>query len=163
MGWSEVEGNAEVPFSKVELRPWATIEGVVMHGEKPAAGQAVDLDPIVMADPRNRNYISSRAYFRYQATTNEKGQFKFERVVDGRFTLGAPRGNHASNLSVLPGEKVSGIGLGGVGRPVVGKMILPANLKVPGMWPPEARLELVRPEFIPPKNWESLKEEERQR
>jgi thiol-disulfide isomerase/thioredoxin len=31
------------------------------------------------------------------------------------------------------------------------------------MLPPEARLELVHPEFIPPKNWDSLGQEERQR
>jgi len=69
-GYATVAGLTN---SAVTLTPWGTIHGVAKTGTKPAARQALRLEYV--------NRVTPDAY--HNAETDEKGSFRFERVMAG--------------------------------------------------------------------------------
>lgn len=117
------------------LQPWATVEGKVMKGSKPAANLVVGLQnqqgPYHPGEPR--------VWFQYTATTGEEGKFKFDDVPPVGVMVGQMIRNenmttysHLIPVDAHAGQTVN-IQMGGTGRPVVGKFAVPANFK-PGQW-----------------------------
>ncbi len=111
----------------LNLDPWARIEGVLRIGARPAAGECV----VAGLRTWSAGNVSNRA------RTDGSGGFVMDRVAPGRITVyrrvtTADRGwmpSHALSLDVKPGETVR-LQLGGTGRPVVGRLAIPAGVKL---------------------------------
>jgi thiol-disulfide isomerase/thioredoxin len=130
-----------------------------MRGDRPWAGQRVTMMPILYRSEDGQG-ISVRAYFNYDAVTDADGRFSFDRVVNEEVEISRDGGDHQMRLKLAPGERRTDLRLGGEGRPVVAKVGVPAELKREDARPLEAHLTRVRPVFIRPGNWDSLKKEE---
>ncbi|HEX4795492.1 MAG TPA: carboxypeptidase regulatory-like domain-containing protein [Humisphaera sp.] len=166
-GWLEWVRNGQGAGEPIRLHEWATVEGTILIGSKPAVGKTVSMRPQIIGRlPEDRAVYPARTFFRYESTTDDQGHFSFDRVLDGPSELsvqyGDDRGNSNSRtegltrrINVQPGDHLT-LRLGGTGRPVIGKVTLPDNLKGVGPMPKVGRLALVRPTFIPPLNFEEL-------
>jgi Carboxypeptidase regulatory-like domain len=107
------------------LVPWGRIEGILRIGANPAPGQKVSA---YLQDRRFPGWVSC------DSQSDRDGRFIFERVAPGRLTIYRPvrqaEGQTLSNLThidVAPGQTVR-LQLGGTGRPVVGRLALPAGV-----------------------------------
>jgi len=130
-------GSAETSKSdtKVTLKSWGQVEGTVYIGSKPATQAMVALHRSEPYDPN-----SPRCYMGYTATSDQNGKFRFNRVFPGDWTAtrGVRHGNmtsftNGSRVTVKPGE-TSQVKIGGIGRPVVGRLVLPKDEKVEVNW-----------------------------
>ncbi len=137
-GSAEVDRNAIEKSSDVTLIPWGRIEGRVMVGSRPGAGQLLD----VMSQGQTRFDLSApRIFYQVNATTDDDGRFVADRVSPGTWSI-SRRTSTGSNswmsqmLSTV--EVVSGkttmANVGGMGRPVVGKVALPPELAGRSDW-----------------------------
>ncbi|MGD0542326.1 MAG: hypothetical protein ABSB33_12495, partial [Tepidisphaeraceae bacterium] len=135
-GFAEVDQNAVAKSTDVTLAPWGRIEGRMMVGSKPAVGQDVDL-----SSSREQVPGKPRIFHELSTNTDEDGRFSFDRVSSGEWTL-FRRDNVTANSwnnSVLQTVDVSAgqtltVNVGGTGRPVVGKVILPPELAGRSDW-----------------------------
>ncbi|MHC4533488.1 MAG: carboxypeptidase regulatory-like domain-containing protein, partial [Planctomycetota bacterium] len=75
MGYAEVTQKEIARSSQIQLRPWARIEGKLLQDGKPVAGYRIRLSPVRVGNSNALHFFS-----RYSATTNEKGEFIFDRV-----------------------------------------------------------------------------------
>jgi hypothetical protein len=136
-GFAEgTEGElAVLPGHALRLREWGRVDGALRVGAGPGADQEVHLEPKRPGDGRDgRAHVS----FSYQARTDDQGRFVFERVVSGPASVS--RAIHSSPqrtwfgpwlpVEVKPGETARVV-IGGQGRPVVGRVVLPPGLKTP--------------------------------
>jgi len=116
------------------LRPWAHIAGTVKFGTKPAAhlelhAQLDDVD--WPADTGEPNVDLGSETF----TTDDDGRFQLSRVMPGHyhFVQLVPNGSgrvaaiELAALDVAAGRSYD-LAIGGSGRPVTGRLMLPANL-----------------------------------
>ena len=124
------------------LAPWGRIEGVLRIGANPAPGQRV---AAYLLDRRFPGWVS------YDSQSDRDGRFVFERVAPGRLTVYRPvRQAEGQTLSLLthvdvaPGRTVR-IQLGGTGRPVVGRLVLPAGVAMNHLVVGFARLQTEPP------------------
>jgi hypothetical protein len=130
-GSAQVTGQELKSNSRIVLRPWARIEGVVRVGSRPAAGERIAMS---LSTPHEQN--QPRIHFDYQAESDAQGRFVFDRVIPGEFTLTrmvsmGPERRMWSTASTLPVSVTSGqtltVSLGGKGRPVTGRVVIPAT------------------------------------
>jgi peroxiredoxin len=154
-GWNELRKVADGAVEQITLKPWCLVSGRLMKGAAPWAGQQVTLEPVLYATSDRSDY-SLRTYFRYEVTTDAEGRFAFDRVVDEEVTLARERDDHETVLALKPGDRRADLRIGGIGRPVVAKLIVPPNMKLADARGAEGSLRLVRPVFIKPGNWEEL-------
>jgi peroxiredoxin len=133
-GCAQADG-ATAGGSTVRLQPWGKIEGRLMIGSAPGDGREIfavsETDgPYDPAQPS--------AWFRFSVASAMDGTFVIARVPPGKIEIGRSvswsyAGHSASgissrkHLSVQPGQTVH-VTLGGTGRPVVGKLILSADI-----------------------------------
>lgn len=109
------------------LAPWARVEGILQIGARPAPAERVLARLITPAWWGVGNDIR----------TDASGRFVLERVAPGRITVlrrvETPgqgwMASNAVNLDVKPGETVR-LQIGGTGRPVVGRLGVPAGVKL---------------------------------
>jgi hypothetical protein len=115
----------------VILQPWGIVKGKLMIGTKPGANEKISLSfdlPL--------NQIGVRFYNSYDTVTDDKGNYIFERVSPGQVRIyhwiknaeGKSSSTLAKSIEVKPG-KTCEVTLGGTGRPVIGKLKLPDNIK----------------------------------
>ncbi len=133
---------APAPLAKtrtIQLQPWARVEGTLRMGGKPAADEQVTLqiDGLESGMPR-LNYD-------YKTRTDGDGKFVFERVAPGngyvsrvsvtRLEGGMTRWTptHTANATFVPGETLQ-VALGQLGRNVVGRLKLAADVKRGNAW-----------------------------
>ncbi len=77
-----------------------------------------------------------RLYAYHSTTADELGQFRFERVIPGEVSVSKSIKisdqmtgvSHATNVTVQPGQTVE-VTVGGGGRPLVGRIDIPSELK----------------------------------
>ncbi len=148
----------------VKLRPWGRIEGVLKVGAGSAAGQEVALQA-----PFHSDISSLEVNWHATTPTDNQGHFVFERVLAGLIT---PQRTVRINprhgllvqpvpaIEVKPGETAR-VAIGGSGRPVVGRITVPEDLKARwGSLQPFGRISV---EHRPPKPYEQLNAEEQAR
>jgi hypothetical protein len=138
-GYAESDQDALAKSPVVTLSPWGRIEGRMMVGSKPAAGVNVDLFSSVryMAFDRQQ----PRVFDQLDAKTDDDGKFVVDRVPPGGWTIGrrVALSNNSwtdaaiQSVEVDPGKTVS-VQIGGTGRAVVGKVIVPAELSSRSDW-----------------------------
>ncbi len=166
-GWVELVRNGQGPGAPVTLHPWATVEGTALSGDRPLIGEKISIQPRLTARlPANRSEYPARTFFRYGTTTDDQGHFEIDRVIDGSAKLivenaGRGRGLEMS-LELAPGEHRV-VQIGGTGRPVIGRVTVPDDLKEHQGTTDEGELTLIRPQFIPPADWDKLDDAQKQK
>lgn len=141
-GFAEVDG-ADFPKTKVlKLAPWGRIEGQVMLGKKPGAGEFVTFQP-----DRSRLETPGQIMtgFSPEVQADAEGRFIMEKVVPmpgyaGRVVITKLPGGMTSHspvgmtaVAVKPGE-TSRVTIGGDGRTVVGRVVLDGQPDAPVDW-----------------------------
>ena len=132
-GHAELTVNVTRPAVPAELtiQPWSRVEGILRIGRQPAAGQKLCFSRAGSRDFTNALHQDGFA------TTDALGRFAFERVVPGEVTLSrlielndrnieSAGGSPTAMVDVAPASTVR-LTLGGTGRPVAGKAVLPAE------------------------------------
>jgi protocatechuate 3,4-dioxygenase beta subunit len=130
-GYTEVTADELNASSRVTLPPWGRVEGKVLIGSKAGAGQDVELLP-----ERPRESGGPRINYESSAVTDKDGHFVLERVVPGRVQVcrairvseRSRRFSQLTPLDVKAGETAT-VTLGGTGRPVLGKVVIPEDVK----------------------------------
>ncbi|MHB1557650.1 MAG: sigma-70 family RNA polymerase sigma factor [Isosphaeraceae bacterium] len=115
--------------SGITLERFGRIEGILRVGAGIGARQPIHMDLECGADPSD-----SWRFVQYDTETDAHGRFTIENVIPGEATiyrLSAPlpegiRLNMMPIVDVVPGE-TSHVELGGRGRPVTGRITVPAN------------------------------------
>jgi beta-lactamase regulating signal transducer with metallopeptidase domain/protocatechuate 3,4-dioxygenase beta subunit len=106
--------------SNITLRPWGRVEGVLMVGSKPGVGQRIFLSP---AFPSTRPPALSASF---SAVTDGEGKFVYPTVPPGEYKVShmvsAGDPGQSTIAAVRSGETLS-LKLGGVGRPVIGRIV----------------------------------------
>jgi len=125
IGFAQVESEAFVTPTTIQLQPWGRVEGTMYIGREPAVDETMWISQISSAQ------TGRKFSYRNQATTKTDGRFVIKKVPPGRLSVGLSRrtgGSSTAGISrqilVQPGQAVN-IQLGGTGRPVVGRLIIP--------------------------------------
>jgi hypothetical protein len=155
-GWAELPRQQFESGAPITLQAWARVEGVLMRGSKPWAGEDIYASPRVQ--PTNR----FRLYYGNRATTDKNGRFVLERLVPAKTEVG----HEATSVEVdaRPGQTVQ-VTLGGKGRPVVGRITGPSGERISRMGVADAG-QLFTPRRVPepphPDGWDKMTAEQRQ-
>lgn len=120
----------EGSLAPIVLRHWGAIEGTLLVGGKPAAGQTVSLGVPLPEDDSIPPGIQAQG----NATTDAEGRFRFDRVPAGSFTVSryfnfnrggtGPVGIGAPHRVEVPAGGVGEATIGTSGRAVVGRLAL---------------------------------------
>ncbi len=140
-GFADASSDEFAKTCQVALRPWGRIEGRVMIGRKPWAGQPVSFQP-TRPDRGGGIYVFD---YGYTTRTDEQGRFAFDRAVPGpgiasRVVVTEFAGGSSQHMpcwsepvEVKSGEPVS-VTIGGKGRAVVGRVVLDGTPDAPVDW-----------------------------
>mgnify|MGYP003735806137 CR=1 FL=1 len=128
-GFARVNEDAFEGSADIVVKPWARVEGVVHVGSAPGAGQ-----PMVLWISEPYRPKAPQLSFSYSAQADSEGRFVFERVVPGEASVGRRidtvgggwTTSHAIPFEALPGETTN-LSIGGTGRPVIGRLTVPAD------------------------------------
>ena len=124
-------GQQNAPID-ITLQPWGRVEGVYKIGSQLGKKQRFSLFHQGRSEGLNVEVIAG-----LDTTTDEKGVFVFERVIPGKVSISRtvqihPRHGLISQeipaIDVKPGETTR-LAIGGVGRPIIGHVAIPAALK----------------------------------
>lgn len=130
-GYAQVTSEELSASSKVILPPWGRVEGTVLLGSRPGGHE-----PVHIIFDRPAETGAPRIYHDCSGITDQDGHFVLERVPpdrgqvcreiriserSGRFTDSVP-------VEIKAGETTS-VTIGGKGRPVIGRVVVPENVK----------------------------------
>lgn len=135
-GYAEITDDELAMDPNIFVEPWACVEGMVCVGGKSGPNEIIAMDYYRRYEP-NLPWVS----FNYRTETDANGNFVMERVVPGkakvvRYAKSSRRRttqSHAETVEVIAGETVK-VTIGGEGRPVVGRFVLPADCNRPVNW-----------------------------
>jgi len=130
-------GCAEVPraaFEKspeITLQPWGRLEGTVRIGSGVGAGESI---MITVPDDFDGGADRVRIFRQFRGKTDGNGRFVFDRVRPGAIQVGRQialtemsyTATDPRNVTIEAG-KTTTVELGGTGRPVVGRVAIPAD------------------------------------
>jgi RNA polymerase sigma factor (sigma-70 family) len=127
-GIAAVRGKQFAQTHQIKLEQWGRIEGVMKIGAAPGAKQTVMFSRWPSAD----DTLGMALTHDLQIQTDEQGHFVLPKACPGEImmcqanTKGPWMMSHFVALIVEPG-KTHQVQIGGTGRPVVGKAVLPPN------------------------------------
>ncbi|MBN2182382.1 MAG: carboxypeptidase regulatory-like domain-containing protein [Sedimentisphaerales bacterium] len=135
-GYAQVTDDEFKASSEITLQPWAKVRGKLMVGTEPGANISMRL---LFDRPDEAGGI--RFYHDYNTTTDNNGNFVFERVAPGnarvcrevRLSENVITFSHSVPLEIKSGQ-TSDVTIGGTGRPVTGKIVIPDYLKDIFQW-----------------------------
>ena len=127
-GYLEMEGeDLAASGGTITLRPWTTVTGTLLVGDRPGSGETV-------AILRHNDHDSTRPlpHHRIQVEADKEGRFSFDRVPPGQVSVAhvIPLSENswgysqAHRLEATPGERID-VHIGGAGRPIVGRTVWP--------------------------------------
>jgi hypothetical protein len=130
-GYARVTPDEFATSKTITLSPWGHIEGTLRIGSQPGADRLVAF----LHESRSQEE-RPRVYLDYKVRTDEDGHFAFTRVFpgEGLVTRAIPIGNrgwrssHSVSVEIKPGQTTR-VQIGGTGRPVIGKVIIPDVIK----------------------------------
>jgi peroxiredoxin len=132
-GFARVPERAFSSDRTIRLRPWARVNGLVKIGTRPTAELALSLRPYDNREPARED--EPRLFRQFDFTTDAHGRFQLGRVMPGRYDVirivpsGVRRITFVSMASIDLAEGRSyDLTIGGRGRPVTGRLVLPANV-----------------------------------
>jgi RNA polymerase sigma factor (sigma-70 family) len=136
-GFAEQTIDAKpAPAYELRIKPWGRVEGTLRVGSlvMPGTGQ-----PVSLAYERDGDTPKAIPWWSGEARTDASGRFAFERVRPGAVTIARDipvqttqstwtiYHGASAPVDVAPGMTAHPV-LGGTGRPVVGKVIAPAEI-----------------------------------
>jgi protocatechuate 3,4-dioxygenase beta subunit len=136
-GYAEMTRQEFAASDRIRLERWAKIEGKLVQDGKPVSGHRMEMYPV-----RVNNSAEPHFFCRYNSSTNEKGEFVFERVAPGPVSLSPDLGRWEPSaltsaqgvpLVAKPGDTIT-LSLGTEGRSIKGKVVLPPNIKRDMAW-----------------------------
>jgi len=140
-GYVDALSDEFAKSGKLVLQPWGRIEGGVRIGPRSGSDQEVAFRPM-RPEGKGGFHISD---FGHMTRTDERGRFRFDRVIPGpgvvaRLVVTEYSGGSAQFLAcwqepveVGPGKTVE-VRLGGKGRPVIGRLVLDGIPEAPVDW-----------------------------
>ena len=141
-GYAQVDGkDFEKNENAISLEKWARVEGTVHIGTKP--GGSADLG--LQTQNEITDWGKPRANFDYRSTSDVEGKFVFEQVPAGKATVhrtvefgiwaggNMNTSTHGQPVKLTAGETAM-VKIGGVGRPVAGKLTLPDDFGAETDW-----------------------------
>ena len=141
-GFALIKSTPEWTARIIRLEPWSRVEGTFRIGKAPAANIPIEID-VRRLDSYGPDVPN--IFTQHQATTGPDGRFVFERVIPGngrigrRITFMVDEGatEVASAYMIgadFPSGKTVHIDLGGIGRPVVGRLQPPEGFTGKVRW-----------------------------
>ncbi|UCE47440.1 MAG: carboxypeptidase regulatory-like domain-containing protein, partial [Phycisphaerales bacterium] len=130
-GYARIEPQEFKASQTITLSPWGRIEGTLRIGTQPGA------DRLVAFLHESRSHMEQpRIYYEYETQTDKNGRFAFTRVFPGKgvVTRAIPMGtrgrrfSHSVDVEVKSGQTAR-VQIGGTGRPVIGKVVVPDMIK----------------------------------
>ncbi|OHB75725.1 MAG: hypothetical protein A2Z25_23785 [Planctomycetes bacterium RBG_16_55_9] len=130
-GYAKVSQTEFAASKVITVSPWGRIEGTLRTGAQ------ADVDKLVGFVPEfRRDQEQPNIEFEYEAPTDESGHFTFPRILPDKGVVaritpldnGARRFSYHIRVEVKSGETAR-IQIGGTGRPIVGKIIIPDMIK----------------------------------
>jgi protocatechuate 3,4-dioxygenase beta subunit len=153
-GFAQADEKALAASPTLTVHPWGRVEGLVKIGAKPAAGVQVRLSQ--SDDPRWDRDSALPITQAQQLATDARGHYAFEHVMPGRLTVSrifvlerssAHVGTGDRRTVIVKPEQTTWVDLGGVGRPVIGRFVLPAGIRKDAVFPYYFQtLERIQPE-----------------
>ena len=130
-GYAEVTEDELAESPEVTLQPWARVEGQLIIGKEPGAHEGMRL-----RFDRRVTQNGLRFYYRCNTVTDVNGNFVFERIAPGSVRIyheikvseKSTHFSHGIDLEIEAGETYK-ITIGGTGRPVTGKILVPDYFK----------------------------------
>jgi hypothetical protein len=136
------DASADAPLI---LSPWGRVSGVVRVNGEPAPFAEVNIDV------RHAVGTDRRIHFNVRDVSDAQGRYAIDHIPPGEAAIarGIPTGSNSvgfgpwQSIRVEPGETLE-VTVGGEGRPVTGRLVLPEGLALD--WRrPGARLDLASP------------------
>jgi beta-lactamase regulating signal transducer with metallopeptidase domain len=169
-------GYAEVPaeqFAKspaIVVQPWGRVEGTLRVGSKPQANATLAVNRY---DRAGAGPNAPRIYHDVKTTSDENGRFVFARVAPGeaqvavevKLSENTTGYSQSTKIDVKAGQTVT-VAIGGQGRPVVGRVDVPAELKGKVNWAYANSSVMTKVDFKMPKrpdNWVDMTIADRQK
>jgi len=151
-GYAKVTPDEFAVSRTITVSPWGRIEGTLRIGARPGAKELLAFLP-----ESRREEVPPRIRFEYEVQTDENGHFAFLHVLPDkglvvRVTVLDDRGRRYSRhigVEVTSGQTTR-IEMGGIGRPVVGRIIIPDMIKDVFDWQyTDRRLRISSPDSPP--------------
>ena len=152
-GFAEADQKTLAGSPDLTIHPWGRVEGIVKIGSRTATGVQVGL----AEEPERWNADEAMPVTQGQVQiTDARGHYAFEHVIPGE--LSVTRYFHLERLSYSVGvgdsrivlvepDKTTWVDLGGTGRPVIGRFVLPSGIKPDALFSRvNQTLELIQPE-----------------
>ena len=130
-GFAQVSSSNRARAGDLIIQPWGRIEGLLRVGNRPGAG----LPLLINGGPRGDTEHAD-PWFEYSATADASGNFVFDRVVPGAITVARKielsdhsySSANTTAVAVKP-DATARVTLGGTGRPVIGRVVVPEGLR----------------------------------
>ncbi len=130
-GIAEVRSEALAASPAITLRPWGRVEGTLRIGREPGRRQTIYLN--VPWDPHEVE--EGVAYRLLQTETDDAGRFVIAHAPSGEGRVarrveigsGTYTESHHRIINIVSGKTTS-VEIGGTGRPVTGRLVLPPDL-----------------------------------
>jgi RNA polymerase sigma factor (sigma-70 family) len=130
-GFAQVRSGERARGGELVIQPWGRVEGTVRLGSRPGVGL-----PLLLNGGSRGDTEHSIPWFEYSATADRWGKFVFERVVPGSVTVARKielsdhsySSANTTEVEVKP-DRTTTVALGGTGRPVIGRVIVPEGLR----------------------------------
>jgi peroxiredoxin len=152
-GFAEADDKTLARSSELTIHSWGRIEGTVKIGSRPAPGVQVSLYK------SNQRWAPDEALpitQSQQQITDTRSHYAFERVIPAKLSvnrlfqlerLSYSIGTGDSRTVMVEPDRTTWVDLGGTGRPVVGRFVLPSGIKPSASFSRvNQSLELIRPE-----------------
>ncbi|HEY7120113.1 MAG TPA: carboxypeptidase regulatory-like domain-containing protein, partial [Tepidisphaeraceae bacterium] len=154
----------------ITLQPWGRVTGVLRVGAKPAPPGT--MLSVQMREEEPYDPKTPRAYHDIQTATDTDGRFTFPKVPPGRASVAVQVKlsenmtgfTQSTPVTVKAGETVE-VNIGGTGRPIVGRIKAPAELKDVNWSASQSgfmtKIYAPQPRF--PDNWNEMEQADRQK
>jgi hypothetical protein len=165
-GYAETAAQSDGPVPDLILTPWAQVEGEVRVGSKVGARETVELQRPSPFDPHQPHVL-----FSARASCDESGHFLLDHVPAGDMIVGRwiCENQHSLTFAMASPAHVqtkngetAHILLGGTGRPVIGRLVVPAGIQEHIDWSrysTQLHTQVPKPKF--PDGWQTMTDDQR--
>ena len=133
-GYAFVAPDELASMENIKLTAWSKLEGTLKIGTQPGVKENITYTPQSLP-------VLTGVTFAFQTQTDVQGNFVFDRIPSGEGSVTRSlrtKGNiqlntHTIRVDAQPGQ-TENVHIGGTGRPVTGKIIIPEQIKSRTNW-----------------------------